>query len=99
MAECQTFAGGMATMGPVETAFRVMQQTVDGMRLVSEDELLRAIALIAQHHALIVEGAGAAPLAALLRHREEFAGQRVVLLITGRNLDVGTLARALTSSF
>jgi threonine dehydratase len=65
------------------------------MFLVSEDELMRAIATMAQYHALIVEGAGAAPLAALLRYREAFAGQRVALLITGRNLDVHTLARAL----
>ncbi len=37
----------------------------------------------------------AAPLAALLRYRDEFAAQPVVLLVTGRNLDVDTLARAL----
>ena len=95
--ECQTFAGGIATTGPVETAFRLMQQTVDEMLLVSEAELLRGIALLAQAHALIAEGAGAAPLAALLRYRAQFAGRRVVLLVSGRNLDVGTLAKALAS--
>lgn len=94
-AECNTFAGGIATTGPIEKAFNVMRETVDGMYLVSEDELMRGIALIAKHHALIVEGAAAAPLAALLRYRDDFAGKCVVLVVSGRNLDVDTLARAL----
>ncbi|MBI5880434.1 MAG: pyridoxal-phosphate dependent enzyme [Chloroflexi bacterium] len=95
-APCETFAGGIATTGPVEAAFGVMQKTVDTIKLVSEDELMHGIALIAKHHALIVEGAAAAPLAALLRYPTEFAGRRVALVLSGRNLDAGTLGKALT---
>jgi threonine dehydratase len=94
-AECHTFAGGMATTGPVEMAFDVMRKTVDGMYLVSEEELLRGIGLTAKHHAFIVEGAAAAPLAALLRYRDDFAGKRVALVVSGRNLDTATLSRAI----
>jgi len=93
-APCQTFAGGIATTGPVEAAFSIMWQTVDAPRLVSEEELMRGIGLIAKHHALVVEGASAAPLAALLRYPGEFAGRRVALMLSGRNLDADTLARA-----
>jgi len=94
-AESRTFAGGIATTGPVAMAFDVMRQTVDGMYLVSEDELMRGIALIAKHHAYIVEGAAAAPLAAVQRYPADFKGKRVVLVVSGRNLDIETLARAL----
>jgi threonine dehydratase len=94
-ADCHTFAGGIATTGPVEMAFRVMRETVDGIYLVNEEELLRGIGLIAKHHAFIVEGAAAAPLAALLRFRDDFAGKHVVLVISGRNLDTATLGKAL----
>lgn len=94
-AACDTFAGGMATTGPVPMAFDVMRRAVDDMLLVSEDELMRAIGLIAARHALIAEGAGAAALAAVLRYPALFAGRRVALVITGRNLDPRTLAAAL----
>ncbi len=52
----------------------------------------RVIALIAKHHALIIEGTAAAPLAALLHYHDDFADKRVVLVVSGRNLDVDTLA-------
>ena len=94
-ADSRTFAGGIATTAPVAMAFAVMRQTVAGMYLVSEDELMRGIALIAKHHAFIVEGAAAAPLAAVQRYPADFKGQRVVLVVSGRNLDMATLARAL----
>ena len=94
-ADCHTFAGGIATTGPVEMAFRVMRETVDGIYLVNEEELLRGIGLIAKYHAFIVEGAAAAPLAALLRFRGDFAGKCVALVISGRNLDTATLVKAL----
>jgi threonine dehydratase len=94
-AESNTFAGGIATTGPVQMAFDVMRRTVDAMYLVSETELMRSIALIAKHHAFIVEGAAAAPLAAVQRYRADFAGKRVVLIVSGRNLDIATLSRAL----
>ncbi len=97
LADCQTAAGGIATRGPLEMAFEVMRRTVDEMVLVSEAEWLRAVGLLARHLALIVEGAGAAPLAAVLRYRDVFLGRRVVLVISGRNLEVPTLARALTT--
>lgn len=96
-AACDTFAGGMATTGPVPMAFDVMRATVDEMLLVSEAELMRAIGLIAARHALIAEGAGAAALAAVLRHPAPFVGRRMALVITGRNLDAGTLAAALAT--
>ena len=90
-----SFAGGIATTGPVPMAFEIMQRLVDDMLLVSEDELIQAIGQLVRSHAILVEGAGAAPLAALLRYAPRFAGQTVVLVLSGRNLDVGSLHKAL----
>jgi threonine dehydratase len=90
-----SFAGGIATTAPVPQAFAIMQQYVDDMLLVSEAELFAAVAHLVHHHAMIVEGAGAAPVAALLRYAERFAGRNVVLVLSGRNLDVSELHHAL----
>lgn len=90
-----TFAGGMATTAPVPMAFALMQQLVDDMVLVSEQALLHAISLLVQAHGIVVEGAGAAPVAALLRYAPRFAGQTIALVLSGRNLDVASLRTAL----
>lgn len=90
-----TFAGGIATSGPVPMAFAVMQELVDDMLLVSERELLHAIGLLLRTHGIVVEGAGAATLAAVLRYSERFDGQSVVLVLSGRNEDVAQLRAAL----
>lgn len=90
-----TFAGGMATTGPVPMAFAVMQQLVDDMLLVSEQELMQSIGHFVRTHGILVEGAGAAALAALLRYAPRFAGQTVALVLSSRNLDVGSLRTAI----
>ncbi len=89
-----SFAGGVATTEPVPTAFEVMKRLVDDMLLVSEDELMSAIARLIDEHAIIVEGAGAAPIAALLRYPERFAGRHVALVLSGRNLERARVAAA-----
>lgn len=90
-----TFAGGIATTGPVPLAFAVMQQMVDDMLLVSEQELMQSIGQLVRTHGILVEGAGAAGLAALLRYATRFAGQTVALVLSSRNLDVGLLRAAI----
>jgi len=90
-----TFAGGMATTAPVPMAFAIMQELVDEMLLVSEQELLHAIGQLVQAHGILVEGAGAAAVAALLRYAPRFAGQTVALVLSGRNLDVASLRTAI----
>lgn len=90
-----TFAGGMATTAPVPMAFAVMQHLVDDMVLVSEQALLEAIGHLVRAHGIVVEGAGAAALAALLHDAPRFAGQTVALVLSGRNLDVASLRTAL----
>jgi threonine dehydratase len=90
-----SFAGGMATTAPVPMAFAVMQELVDEMLLVSEQELIQSIGHLVRAHGIVVEGAGAAALAAALRYAPRFAGQTVALVLSGRNLDVGSLRAAI----
>ncbi len=65
---------------------------LDDIVLVSERELEDAILLLLQIEKTLVEGAGAAGLAALLRGRERFRGKRVGLLLCGGNIDLMSMA-------
>jgi threonine dehydratase len=60
--------------------------------LVDEGDLEEALLLLLEVEKTVVEGAGAAPLAALLRHRAIFAGKRVGLVLSGGNIDPLLLA-------
>jgi threonine dehydratase len=94
-ARADTLADGLAVRVPSADALRYLRTGVTRVVRVSDDEVLQAIAaLFADTHNL-VEGAGAAPLAALLKEREQMAGRRVALVVSGGNIDRVTLARAL----
>src|SRR5262249_22228318 len=83
-----TLADGLAVAQAGPCAFQIAGPLVERVVTVSEDELASAVRCIAETEGAIVEGAGAAPLAALLGGRlPEFAGKRIVLLLTGRNID------------
>jgi threonine dehydratase len=82
-----TIADGIAVGRTGERTFAVIQRHVDDMLLVSENAISRAILLLLERKKLVVEGAGAAPLAALLDGRERFRGKRVALVLSGGNID------------
>jgi len=67
--------------------FSVMQKYVDEIVAVEEDTIAMAILLLMERTKFVVEGAGAAPLAALIENRELFTGKRVVLIASGGNID------------
>ena len=60
--------------------------------LVSDDEVLAAMRLLLERLKVLVEPSGATVLAAVLRHRERFAGRRVGLILSGGNVDRAVLA-------
>lgn len=68
--------------------FPLVRQVVDSVAIVSEDDLARAMRGLATEEQLIVEGAGAAATAAVMAGKASTPGQRVVVLITGGNVDV-----------
>jgi threonine dehydratase len=91
----QTFADGMACRDPQPEAFAIVKAGAARIVAVSEDEIAEAIRLYhaATHNS--AEGAGAAPLAALLKERDRYAGKRVGLILSGGNIDMPVLAQVL----
>jgi threonine dehydratase len=82
-----TIADGIAVGRVGEKTFDIIRKNVDDMLAVSEDEIAHSVLLFMERKKLVVEGAGAVPLAALLEHKERFKGKRIVLVISGGNID------------
>jgi threonine dehydratase len=87
---CATFAGGLATPFPGKLAFRVIRDLVDEMYLVSEAELRAEIRHALATRATLLEGAAAAPFAALRRYGADWP-TRTVLIQSGANLSLAEL--------
>lgn len=96
-AKMETFAEGLATRAPFMLPQSILWKHLDDFLLVSEEEMLRSIVHFLETTHNLVEGAAAASLAAALRLRDRLAGKKVVLIITGGNLSLGNLRRALDS--
>jgi len=88
-----TIADGIAVRQCGETTFALAARLVDEIVTVDEEELANAVLLLLEIEKTVVEGAGAAPLAALLHRPLGLAGRRVALVLTGGNIDVTMLAR------
>jgi threonine dehydratase len=88
-----TLADGLADTRIVEPAFGLCRAHVDDMLLVDDDAIADAMRELWQVLGLVVEGAAAAPLAALRCYPELDWGHRVVLIVSGRNLDASLAAR------
>ncbi len=87
-----TIAEGMAVGTPGRLTEAVIRRQVDDLLLVDEDDIEQSILLLLEIEKTLVEGAGAAGLAAVMRHRERFAGRRVGLVLCGGNIDPLLLA-------
>jgi len=90
-----TLAEGIAVKEPGEFTARIIKQLVDDIVLVSEADLETAVALLLQIEKTVVEGAGAAGLAAVMAHKERFKGKKVGLVLCGGNIDTRLLANVL----
>lgn len=90
-----TLAEGIAVKEPGHFTARIIERVVDDIVLVDEPDLEKAVSLLLQIEKTVVEGAGAAGLAAVLAHRERFAGKSVGLVLCGGNIDTRLLANVL----
>jgi threonine dehydratase len=90
-----TIAEGIAVGQPGRLTREIIRERVDELLLVDEGDIEQAIVMLLEIEKTLVEGAGAAGLAALLKHPERFAGRKVGLVLCGGNIDPLLLASIL----
>jgi threonine dehydratase len=88
-------ADGIAVKSPGSLTMDLIRRYVDDMVLVREEHIEQAIFLLAEIEKTVVEGAGAAGVAALLAHPERFQDQNVGTILCGGNIDMMTLSSVL----
>ena len=88
-----TLADGIAIQRVGEITFPMIQEGVEEIVTVEEDEIASAILLLMERKRIVAEGAGATPLAALLSKRLKTRVQKIVLVISGGNIDFHLLDR------
>ena len=93
--EGDTLAEGIAVKYPGLITREMVRALADEIVLVSERDLEKAVSLLLQIEKTVVEGAGAAGLAALLAHPARFAGKTVGIILCGGNIDTRLLANVL----
>lgn len=87
-----TIAEGIAVKAPGKLTVPVVRELVGDIVLVDEGDLEQAIVMLLEIEKTVVEGAGAATLAAVLKHPERFRGKKAGLVLSGGNIDPLMLA-------
>jgi threonine dehydratase len=87
-----TIAEGIAVKRPGRLTLPIVKALVDDILLVEEEAIEEAILSLLEVEKLVVEGAGAAGLAAVMTNRERFAGRHVGLILCGGNIDLRLLS-------
>jgi threonine dehydratase len=89
-----TIADGIAVKRPGELTLSLVRRWVDDVVVVEEDDIAEAIVFLLERAKLVVEGAGAVGVAALLTGRVQVSGPgRAVVVLSGGNVDAGLLAQ------
>jgi threonine dehydratase len=91
-----TLAEGIAVKGASALTERLIRDHVDDILLVSEAQIEHSVSLLIAIEKTVVEGAGAAGLAAVIANQARFAGRNVGLVLCGGNIDTRILASVLT---
>ena len=90
-----TLAEGIAVKEPGHLTRRIIGELVDRIDLVAERDIEHAVAMLVAIEKTVVEGAGAAGLAAILAQPERFRGRKVATILCGGNIDTHLLANVL----
>ena len=90
-----TLAEGIAVKEPGQLTRKIIADLVDRIDLVSENDIEHAVAMLVNIEKSVVEGAGAAGLAAILADPERFRGRKVGTTLCGGNIDTHLLANVL----
>jgi threonine dehydratase len=90
-----TLAEGIAVKEPGQLTRKIIAELVDRIDLVAEKDIEHSVALLVAIEKSVVEGAGAAGLAAILAQPERFRGRKVGTILCGGNIDAHLLANVL----
>lgn len=96
-APIQTFAGGLATGEPFMMPQHIIWDLLDDFILVDDEEMRVAIRYYLEKAKTLAEPAGAAPLAAALKLRDQVQGKKIALILSGGNISPAELSQCLTS--
>ena len=88
-----TIGDGIAVRRAGDRTLPLVARYVDEIVTVDEEEIANAILLLLEREKTVAEGAGAAPVAALLNHKTSLKGLRTAVVISGGNIDVNFLSR------
>lgn len=88
-----TMADGIAVKKPGEKTFELVQKYVDDIFCVDEMEIARTMLMVLERNKLLVEGSGASALASLLYQKVNFIEKKVVVVLSGGNVDVNFISR------
>lgn len=88
-----TIADGIAVKKPGQMTFEIIQKYVDEVVTVEDEEICQTIVLLLERAKLVVEGAGAAALTAVLWRKVPAENRRVAAVLSGGNIDMNLLAR------
>ncbi|HTK05933.1 MAG TPA: threonine ammonia-lyase [Ktedonobacteraceae bacterium] len=88
-----TIADGIATKSPGALTFSIIQRLVDEVVLVEDEAIIEAVLLLMERCKMLVEGAGAAGLAAVLSGAVQLKGKKVLVPLTGGNIDINLVSR------
>ncbi|RKQ34667.1 threonine ammonia-lyase [Oceanobacillus halophilus] len=88
-----TMADGIAVKRPGQHPFGLVEKFVDGIVTVDEMEIARTMLLLLERNKLLVEGSGAASLAAMVYKKLPIEDKKVVTVISGGNVDVSFISR------
>jgi threonine dehydratase len=93
LSKVETFADGIAVKEASEPMRKLLQDKLDTVLTADDESIAAAILTLMEKAKIVCEGAGALPLAALEQIRKRIRGKKVVLMITGGNIDVNVLSR------
>lgn len=88
-----TIADGIAVKRPGDLTYSIIKELVDEIVEVSDEEIINAVLMLMERCKMMVEGAGAAGLAALLSGAVQLKGKKVLVPLTGGNIDINLVGR------
>ncbi|OCL27019.1 threonine ammonia-lyase [Orenia metallireducens] len=92
LTEVNTIADGIAVKRPGKLTYEIISKYVDEIVTVDDEEIAYAISILLERAKLIVEGAGATALAAVLNNKASLQGKKIAVILSGGNIDLDMIS-------